>query len=444
MRINRTAPMEGETKMRTIALVVLALMTPGLLRAEQSGGEREWTLEEALPHALSGNLELQQARQKVEIAKAQWIEAKTFPFNPELDVESASDSRYNNEGERRQRTGISQELEVFGQRWSRKRAAQYRWDAARAEYESAEKSLVARLRESFFNQLFLQKRRETLAAVLEFDKEIWDAAQKRFKEGMIRQLDLDLTRIEYSRSRSRVLRAESDWAAGRLRFNRLMGFSNPLQETRLKGDLRFPPLDMSVERMIALALKSRGDYRAAVLETRASKEDLSSARRRRFPNPKLGVFLEKDQGEIEGLRDNDKLLGFSLAFPLPIFNRNQGEVARATAGERLAGLLQNGLELDVKASVAAAYRRLKALEEVLDAYAELEGRLDQDLTLVRGAYVMGQIPIESYLTQKDRFVGAKIDLLEAFQDYIAARSATEQAVNMNWEELVRAAEGDKK
>lgn len=428
--------------MKAIVLILLAFCgDPSALAAEVTLPLREFVLKDAISYGLEHNLELKAARQRVKAAEAEWIGAKTFPFNPELEGERSSDSRYANEGEETKKLSLTQEVEVFGQRWARKAAAKYRWEAAQSEYKKAERILIAQLREAFINQLFLQKRRQTLEAIAGFDKEIWDSAQKRFKEGMIRQLNLDLAHIEYNRARAEFLRADSEWFSGRLHFNRLLGFTDPLVEIEIKGELKFAPLNLPLEQAIHLALKHRGDYQAAQLEAKASQKDLSLARREVFPNPKLGIFYEREKSSIENLSDDDKLLGFSVGLPLPLLNRNQGGRARAIASRDLANLIKQSLGLDINAQVAQAYRNFKSAEELLELYADLEARLDKDLELVRTAYTQGQIPIEDYLTQKDHLLQAKLDFLDTYKNYSQMRSQLEQAIGLKWEEILSAAEG---
>ena len=433
-----------KTAKSTMAVALIVLLLPRLLQSQQPGDAREWTLEKAMAHALENNLELKAAKQKVEVSKAEWLGAKALPFNPEVEAEQSSDSRYANEGEKSVRLGLSQELEIFGQRWVREDAAKYRWEAAQAEYSRLENSLIAGLREAFLNQLFFQKRRYTLMAVSEFDKEIWDSAQKRFAEGAIRQINLDLTRVEYNRARAEFLKADLEWTAGRLRLNRLLGLADPLVETKFTGELIFPPLKLTAEQAIQLALKHRGDFQAVQFEAKAAHKDLSLARREALPNLNLGIFYEREKSATENLRDDDKLLGFSIGLPLPLLNRNQGGRVRAFANMRFAELLASSAGLDVKAQAAEAHKRLSSAQELLQLYGDLETRLDKDLELVRKAYLQGQIPIEDYLTQKDHFLQAKLDFLDAYKNYSEARSALEQAVGLKWEQIVTAAQGEKK
>lgn len=431
--------------MRVVAYAVLAFLgVPSVFAAEGTPPSGEWSLERALSHALEHNLELQAANKKVEIAGAEWVQAKAFPFNPEIDAELADDSRYANEGEKDVRLGFTQEMEIFGQRWSRKAAAKYRWEAAQADYGRAEKRLGAEVRQSFTNLLYLQKRAETLRAVAEFDKEVWESARKRFSDGMIRQINLDLSRVEYNHARTELLRTETDLLAERLRMNRLLGLADPLADLSLKGELTFPILALPVHRAVQLALEHRGDYLAAQWEAKAARKDMSLARREIFPNPKLGLFYERQRGTIGPLADDDKLMGVSLGFPLPLLNRNQGRRARARAVGDLADFSQRTAELDVQTETVVAYGNLKAAEELLDLYADMEDRLDMDLSLVRNAYVQGRIPIEDYLTQKDHFLQAKLDFLDTYRNYSEARATLEKATGLSWEELQSSAKGEKK
>ena len=67
----------------------------------------------------------------------------------------------------------------------------------------------------------------------------------------------------------------------------------------------------------------------------------------------------------QGVNGTGNSAGFFVSVPLPIFNRNQGEIARAEAGQTKAGRSLAALETGVAGEVASAYQEFESARLLL-------------------------------------------------------------------------------
>src|SRR5262249_30963800 len=75
----------------------------------------------------------------------------------------------------------------------------------------------------------------------------------------------------------------------------------------------------------------------------------------------LGAEYRRQQG-VNGIGN---MLGLFVSAPLPIFNRNQGEIARAEAESTKAGRSLTARETDVASEVAAAFQEFESSRQLL-------------------------------------------------------------------------------
>src|SRR5262249_56126848 len=75
----------------------------------------------------------------------------------------------------------------------------------------------------------------------------------------------------------------------------------------------------------------------------------------------LGAEYRRQQG----VNGKGNLAGLFVSVPLPIFNRNQGEIARAEAEHEKAARSLSALETNVSAEVASAYEEFESTRRQL-------------------------------------------------------------------------------
>jgi len=110
------------------------------------------------------------------------------------------------------------------------------------------------------------------------------------------------------------------------------------------------------------------DLLAAQLERARTQADL----RLQIAQGKIDYAVGAEYKRQQGVNGRGTLLGVFFSAPLPVFNRNQGEIARAEAEGDRATRTVTALETDLAGEVASAY-------EEFDASRQLLSEIERDL-----------------------------------------------------------------
>ena len=422
------------------------LMILGLtFRPERVQAQQALTLEMSVQEARTNNPDLKAKQQRVGVAVGELKTASLlFPFNPQVEFERTSDRYYARQGEGGYGLSLSQEIEIAGQRWRRRRVAQADVERAQAEVRDFERRLIADVREAFYRLLFSQRRTETMKAIADLNGQLADAAQRRFKAGDISELDYNLVLIERSRSEAERVTSEAQVHGAMGEMNRLLG--HPADAVIVASEIwsTDEPVKLpDLETLKATALRARPDLKALEAGARASQGAVSVALAGLTPNPILSlsyrveksIFTGQDvlgnpaiTGGITGIRDRDRLLTARVSVPLPLFNRNQGQTYAARAAQRVAETELESLRRAAAVEVTVAYRRLQSAQQARALFQKVAPKLDENAALIVRAYRAGESDLATLLVEQDRIFRAKLAYLDSLMEYESARTALERAV----------------
>ena len=267
-------------------------------------------------------------------------------------------------------------MEVGGQRGARRevvsralRTADLRIDVARAETR-------ARVRAAYVSTQLALERVEAAAQREALVGKLLEAVRARVAGGASSNVDLELARLERgsaARARIDATLAAAD-ALARLRL--LVGLPTA-QKLELDGKALPPRLrGVALPDLLARAQAQRAELAALASGVDEIDADIVRLRREAIPSPTLFVEVQRDlPGQI--------FVGGGLGVPLPVWRRNQGELALARADRLRVQEERTLVERDVALEVERAYQAEAAQREmtqVLDSEvlpaAEIGGHVD--------------------------------------------------------------------
>src|SRR5262249_17359473 len=126
------------------------------------------------------------------------------------------------------------------------------------------------------------------------------------------------------------------------------------------GDLSYQPLRATVEDLQAKALQQRPDYRASQLGVTAAQSQIGLAK----ANGKVDVTADVYYTHVS----DQNTASFFVNFPMPIFDRNQGEIARTQYALTQAQETLAASSDTVMSDVSDAYEALHSNDEIVQLY----------------------------------------------------------------------------
>lgn len=277
------------------------------------------TLAGAVALALERSPELAVTRAEVAAAQGAEEQAGLMP-NPELAA-SIEDTQ------RRTRTTavqVSQRLELGGKRQARLMAAHQGRAIAQARLEGLQAKIGAEVSASFWEALAAQARLDQANALSQLARQATDAAAKRVAAGKVSPVDETRARLAASGVDLELAQAQVELQIARTRLAAHWGAIEALLPP-LEGVLQVP------EDVATVSLEERIETAPEVVEARlevARRQALVDVERSRaMPDITVGLGVQRNNE----IGRNQPLIGVSV--PLPMFDRNQGNLKEALARE---------------------------------------------------------------------------------------------------------------
>ena len=247
-----------------------------------------------------------------------------------------------------------------------------------------------------------------------------------------------MVRVENDRLKVQAIQARGELDTQLLQLRTLIG-ADIAEPLRIAPQPDRPPrFDTGLNELTEIALRERSDLRAARIGEELGSARINLARANAVPNVSAGIRYSRTKGIVDlpgpvngrdFATDLDNELTFGVSIDIPVFNRNQGEIASAT-GERLQATRQREfLETTIKRDVAVAFRKYRAAAEALVlSTTQIIPRSEANLQTVRAAYGAGEFSIFEVVNEQRRLTESVTTLNQVTRDYYNALTELETAI----------------
>lgn len=288
--------------------------------------------------------------------------------------------------------------------------------AAELEVKDAERRLIAEARGQAVRLLALSEQRQLRRKQLELATKLADFTAARVKAGESSSLDALQVQLETQKLRveSRQLEAESISVLGQLRP--LVGLCAN-ESLSITGDLSLLKLPN------ASAWKGRPDYQLAQNKVESAQTDQQLARAKRLSDVTAGLFGAQEMQDVTPTqRQHTGYFGLHLTVPLPIWNKNQGEIAEKMAAADRARLETEALAIQIDSEAGTARREMEATAAIVrETREKLLPLAVQQADSFQKAYERGQYDLTSVLRARDQRLRLEASAVDAERDFHLAR-----------------------
>ena len=386
------------------------------------------TLDQAIDLGLAHNHTLRAERTLIKQNQAQEITANLRPnptlvgdaqFIPIFQPDNFS-SDYLNESQQFD-LGLGYLFERGGKRQRRLQAAKDQTAVTVSQVTDAERTLAFNVGQQFVDVLLAESTLQFAEQDLKSFQQTVDVGEAQYKAGAISEGD-------YLKIKLQLLQFQTDVSSARLArvqalvsLRELLGYDAVPANFDVIGDLAYQPLQASVEDLQAKALNLRPDLRAAQLGVTAAQSQILLAQ----ANGKQDVTGTGDYTHVGGV--SSASLFFSM--PLPIFNRNQGEIARTRFALTAAQETQQLASDTVLGDVSNAYEGLKSNDEVVQLYVAGYLKQAQDSRdISEYAYRRGAATLLDFLDAERSYRAIQLAYRQALASYMTALEQLKTAV----------------
>lgn len=256
--------------------------------------------------------------------------------------------------------------------------------------------------------------------------------ETRLKGGAIPPVELTRSRVAMLQFRNNVKTAGLALTTARIRLQTLLGRGPGQTPVDVSDPLKIPlpPAVPALDQIQIRALAVRPDIQAARLDQARSQAEL----RLQLANGKVDYTAGAEYRRQQGVNGTGNSVGFFFSVPLPVFNRNQGEVARVTSEEVQLQKQIDALQSQVSGEVTGAYREYETARQLIgDIESDLLGLSQEARNTTTYVYQAGAGSLLDVLDAQRAFNETMSSYYTAQADY---RRAVSRLASVVGEEVI--------
>lgn len=386
------------------------------------------TLDQAVQLALQHNHALLAARTTIQQSKASEITANLRPnpvllgdalFIPFFQPSDMNSQFLDNSSEFD--LGVSYLFERGKKRQHRLRAAQDQTAVTESQVADNERSLAFQVASQFIAVQVAESALDLAQQDLKGFQNTVNISQERYRTGDISQDDLLKIKLQLLQFQTDSSQAQLAKVQALDDLRQLLGYDSVPADYDVAGALQYEPLHGNLEGFQAKALATRPDLRAAQQGIAAAQSQYELAK----ANGKKDVTAQVNYTHVSDA-NTASLFG---QIQIPIFDRNQGEIARTSYAITQAQQQEQATANQVLTDVRDAYESVQSNNQVVQLYQS--GYLDeaqQDLDISQYAYQRGAASLLDFLDAERSYRATELGYRQALASYLTAIEQLREAV----------------
>lgn len=381
------------------------------------------TLDVLVAEALEKNPELKFYEAEITAAKAGRKTAGTFA-NPEVSggvgQKRVTGNGFSGEGVAWS-ASIVQPFEWPGRIGLRKAIANRDIELAELGYERFKLALAARVRTLGYGLFAAQEKAAAAGEVAERFKALREVLVQRDPAGLTPLLEtrvIEATELNAQRKASEATLATQ---AALLELNQLRGVATDTRLAVGQAQLAFRPME-NLEHVVARARTNSYEVRLRAVELAQQGFRVDLAKNERFPAISVGPAISEEKVGS----DREQIIGVSLSLPLPLWNRNIGniEAAKARQVQAETSFYVTQREAERMAREAALTYETK-LRDMTRWRPDSVKHFKEAAELADRHYRLGAVPIATFVELQKQYLEAVEGLLDTKKEALEAAAKIE-------------------
>ena len=399
--------------------------------------QRGVSLDDAIEMALAREPALQAARADVDLAKGTRAQAELRP-NPSLSFEWRDEpSGTDNQA----MISMQWPLDLF-RRTGRTNVADREVAVAELSVLDRERAIRADVRSRFGDALAGIRRLTLIEELTDAVGRQRDLLRARVEQGASPPLERDLVEVELRRLESERVMQLGRLESALFALKRAVGL--PPAEPLLVRDSLEDIVQREAGATSTIAdvpdqVNERADVREAAARIATAEARVDRAKREgRIDVSVFGSYQRMDagfpqfgigaDGTLEHVRSVFHYVSGGAMLTVPLFNRNQGEVAAARAEQARATAAHEAARLSAQSEVASARALDRRAHEAAQLFsAEARALARKNLDVLTESYALGRVTVFDVLAEQRRFVEIELAYVDALRGAFDARTSLLQA-----------------
>jgi len=302
-------------------------------------------------------------------------------------------------------------VELGGKRGRRIDLATEELTLADVDVQTELRTVRRELRQAFYSVIAADERIRLADSLVELARRVRDVAQAMFETGAAPRLDVLAADLGVARAETEMDLARGTRMFEQARLNAVLDFP-PQQATLVAGSLTEGIADLTYERALTIATASNVDLIALDRQIAVEERRVAVLRAERTPTPTFSVSsLFSNPGEFSAGA------GAGVSVELPLFGRNQGQIAESLATTAQLRARRESTRRVVENTIAGTVARIDAERRQIEAFERRLVPTATDLqALAEESYRAGRTSVLGLLESQRVLRELRRDALQAALD----------------------------
>lgn len=324
--------------------------------------------------------------------------------------------------------GVQQTIEWPGRLPLRKAIANHQVQLAELGLAQFKAALAARTRTLAFNLFAAQEKTAAAREVADRFQQLREVLVQRDPAGLTPLLETRIIEATELTLKRKAGEAAQSAQAAMLELNQLRGgpWTQPLQVRPTRLVFGTAP---DTDALLAAARTNNFELRMRQVEIEQQGFNVSLARKDGYPAFTVGPYLSQERAG-----DREQQVGVALSLPLPLWNRNKGNVETAAARQQQAETSMQVAQRDVERRIvekALSYQT--KLAEMGNWRPESVDEFRNAADLADRHYRLGAVPIATYVELQKQYLEAVEALLDTRREALEAGQELQRLTGLDFD-----------
>lgn len=379
-------------------------------------GQNTLSIKEALNIAQKNNLRYHAEKSNIEATEAELKTASVRP-NPTFNVSwqqipmmryAAANSSLFGADNRQLAYQVSQVIPVAHQRKYKIEQAQGNCQIGQLMLDEFQRTLLGEVSMKWLDVWFAEIQLKIIDKAKANSDSLLKINEIRLKNQVITSTEFLRTQIVDQQYGLMLLNALQVLSSEKQNLSLLLGTTDSIRidENRELVDLLIP---LQLDSLLKYAMEKRSDILISKMDIQNANTNFLLQKAISVPQPEVG-FSYSTQNKVP-------YVGAFVAIPIPFFDRNQGEVSKASILIKQSTIMCDATEKAVQTEVLNGYRAFNAGKTTFEKYSELHLKSENVLESVRMSYLKGGTTILDYLEAQKSWFEMETQYYEALFNY---------------------------
>ena len=384
-------------------------------------------LDQAIQVALAHNHNLLAARSQIQQSQAQEITAAIRP-NPVFTYDDLFIPITPSEFNSTTLNNISEFDLSAAFTWERGHKRPARVEAAkdqtavtRSTVYDNQRTLTFNVAQQFINLLLAKSTLDFARQDLDSFQKTVDISQSQYKAGAISEGDYLKIHLQLLQFQQDVSSAQLALVQARANLRQFLGYGSVPESFDVAGDLAYTALPLNKQDLQLMALERRPDLLAAKQGVTAANSQYKLAK----ANGKRDLTTAFTYTHVSGINS----AGFTASIEIPVWDRNQGEIARTHYAIGGSQESEKAAEDTVMNDVDDNYGNFQSADEVAKLYESgylKQARDSRDIS--EYAYRHGAVSLLDFLDAERSYRSTELAYRQALANYMMAIEQLKEAI----------------